>query len=59
MARYILLGEFSLNGVKGVIKLSADRASEAKKKRLRLLEGSISLMILRVACMILLVLQTD
>ena len=31
MARYILLGKFSLNGVKGVINSSADRASEAKK----------------------------
>ena len=31
MARYIMLGKFSLNGVKGVIKSSADRSSEAKK----------------------------
>ena len=31
MARYILLGKFSLNGVKGVINSSADRASVAKK----------------------------
>jgi len=31
MARYIMLGKFSLNGVKGVIKLSADRSTEAKK----------------------------
>ena len=30
MARYILLGKFSLNGVKGVIKSSADRSSQAK-----------------------------
>ena len=33
MARYILLGKFSLNGVKGVISSSADRASIAKKAR--------------------------
>ena len=31
MARFILLGKFSLNGVKGVINSSADRASVAKK----------------------------
>ena len=31
MARYILLGKFSLNGVKGVINSDADRASVAKK----------------------------
>ena len=31
MARYILLGKFSLNGVKGLISSSADRASIAKK----------------------------
>ena len=31
MAKYIMLGKFSLNGVKGVIKSSADRASVAKK----------------------------
>ena len=31
MARYILLGKFSLNGVKGLINSSADRSSEAKK----------------------------
>ena len=31
MAKYIMLGKFSLNGVKGVIKSSADRSSEAKK----------------------------
>ena len=31
MARYILLGKFSLNGVKGVINSNADRASIAKK----------------------------
>ena len=31
MARYIMLGKFSLNGVKGVIQSNADRASEAKK----------------------------
>ncbi len=30
MARYIMLGKFSLDGVKGLIKSSADRASEAK-----------------------------
>ena len=30
MARYILLGKFSLNGVKGVINSNADRASIAK-----------------------------
>ena len=32
MAKYIMLGKFSLNGEKGVIKSSADRASEAKKR---------------------------
>ena len=31
MARYIMLGKFSLNGVKGVINSNTDRASEAKK----------------------------
>ena len=31
MARYILLGKFSINGVKGVINSNADRASIAKK----------------------------
>ena len=31
MARYIMLGKFSLNGIKGVINSSADRATEAKK----------------------------
>ena len=31
MARYIMLGKFSLNGVKAVIKSNADRASEAQK----------------------------
>ena len=31
MARYILLGKFSLNGVKGIINSNADRASIAKK----------------------------
>ena len=31
MTRYILLGKFSLNGVKGVINSDADRTSAAKK----------------------------
>tara|TARA_B100000945_G_C20369494_1_gene591347 strand:+ start:634 stop:807 length:174 start_codon:yes stop_codon:yes gene_type:complete len=31
MARYILLGKFSLNGVKSLIDSNADRASIAKK----------------------------
>ena len=31
MARYILLGKFSLNGIKGVINSSADRNSIVKK----------------------------
>ena len=30
MARYIMLGKFSLNGIKGVINSDADRASVAK-----------------------------
>ena len=57
MAKYIMLGKFSLNGVKGVIKSSADRASEAKKAVEA--AGGKFISYLRVACMILLVLQTD
>ena len=58
MARYIMLGKFSLNGVKGVIKSSADRASEAKKA-VEAAEGKFISYDLHVARMILLVLQTD
>ena len=58
MARYILLGKFSLNGVKGVINSSADRASVAKKA-VEAAGGKFISYDFHVAFMILLVLQTD
>ena len=59
MARYIMLGKFSLNGVKGVINSNTDRASVAKTAVEAAGGKFVSYDFFYVAFMILLELQTD